>query len=506
MTDLLLLLLGVAGQFGLGIAIALSIAGSRLLSIPIRPFGFMVARAELLGLGFVLGIGGTSYLQLIWSLSGGRLGREFSLGLAVGGIVLGLLAWGIVRRGARSATPLSSVVNDDSGIHLARCCALLIVAVTSFALIQSLLTPQKFWDERAFYGLKAIVLFEDHSIRSADLANADFVQGHPRYPLLISLAEQHLYAVLGHVDDRLVKILFPLLFVGLVLTTGGVLTRRMSVGRAWLGAVLLATIPVLMPDDYGFLCGQADAPIACLEGIALLYLWDSLHGLTTGLADQSTSRTSLILAAVTASLGAFTKDEGISHSAIHSLAFLTVLSLWGLIQNRKPQRESSSPKNLPSAAKFSLFAIAVLILVPALVLAPWFVHRRSLPLTGEMNYFGRMSVETILGGVPTLSWSVPHLLWRMFGEVTLWGLQWWFLAITLFAFPVRAIRTPQIFLLLTLLGQLSALLLAGMIAPVALEEHIGGSSHRYLMQLAPAVLLFAMGQLSTRTANELHDQ
>jgi hypothetical protein len=80
----------------------------------------------------------------------------------------------------------------------------------------------------------------------------------------------------------------------------------------------------------------------------------------------------------------------------------------------------------------------------------------------------------------------------------MWGLQWWFVAVTLVLFPMRALRPAQFFLLMTLAVDIAALLLAGMIAPITLEEHIGGSSHRFLMQLAPGALLFSIGQIWVR--------
>ena len=224
MTDVLLIGLGLLGQWCLGIAIALAIAGPRLVAVPVRGVGFLVARAELIGLGCVLGIGANSYSQFVWSWAGGSLGRGCSLTLAVGGIAVGLLAWWLCQRRIRSAhleaVPVDAVLDGESP-NLARLGALLVVVLFVFAIIQSLLTPQKFWDERAFYGLKAIVLFEDRTIHGSDLANPDFVQGHPRYPLLIPLAEQHLYALLGRVDDRWSKVVFPTLFLGMVFTLAG---------------------------------------------------------------------------------------------------------------------------------------------------------------------------------------------------------------------------------------------------------------------------------------------
>ena len=40
--------------------------------------------------------------------------------------------------------------------------------------------------------------------------------------------------------------------------------------------------------------------------------------------------------------------------------------------------------------------------------------------------------------------------------------------------------------------ELASLLLAGILAPAQLDEHIGGSSHRFLMQISPVAILFAV--------------
>ena len=77
----------------------------------------------------------------------------------------------------------------------------------------------------------------------------------------------------------------------------------------------------------------------------------------------------------------------------------------------------------------------------------------------------------------------------MFGEWRVWGLQWCVGLAAILTRPRKAIQPPQLFLILNLLGALSALLVAGMLAPAELEEHLGGSTHRYLMQIVPVVLL-----------------
>ncbi|HBL41805.1 MAG TPA: hypothetical protein DDZ90_00245 [Planctomycetaceae bacterium] len=66
--------------------------------------------------------------------------------------------------------------------------------------------------------------------------------------------------------------------------------------------------------------------------------------------------------------------------------------------------------------------------------------------------------------------------------------------ISLFAFPARALQPQQLFLLLNLTGALAALIIAGMIAPTPVQEHIGGSSLRFLLQISGGALLFIAGQ------------
>ncbi len=131
-----------------------------------------------------------------------------------------------------------------------------------------------------------------------------------------------------------------------------------------------------------------------------------------------------------------------------------------------------------------------------LIAAPWFLYRGRLPTTTEMNYSGRVNLATLMAGLGTLSWSVPHMLGAMFLQVTTMGLQWWGLLIAGATQPRRALRPEQLLLLGDVLGALAALLVVGMIAPTPVEEHIGGSSHRFLMQLTPVAILFMAGQWS----------
>jgi hypothetical protein len=257
---------------------------------------------------------------------------------------------------------------------------------------------------------------------------------------------------------------------------------------------------VLFPYELGVISGQADAPLACFHGAAALFIWDMLR---SAFAPSGEAATGQAPASVRAGVGpgmligslaasaAFTKDEGIAFLIIDVVAF-TMACLWGRLQARCSARTDESPGPI----RFSTWIVplAAASAVTAALLGPWLWHRRSLPTATEMQYFDRLSVSLLVERLDAVTWLVPHLLRRMFLEWREWGCQWWMLLVALVTAPRRALAPEQLFLILNILGALAALIVAGMIAPADLHDHIGGSSHRYLMQIAPLAVLFAAGQ------------
>ncbi|WP_299460471.1 hypothetical protein [uncultured Gimesia sp.] len=472
MTDLILVLLGAAGVWGSGLVLA-------QLLLPVSPISSQPKSnlAELLGLGLVLGFGFTALFYLLW----GMIGLRYTPGLSYIWMSLGL-AGGVgtlfirYRRLKQNADQLSATSKAEIDFRHLCLGLLLFLAITT--VVQTWMTPQRFWDERAIFGLKSIVIFQEATIQNESLLHPDFVQYHPKYPLLIPLNEAHFYLLMGEVNDRWSKIMFPLLYVGMVLTFLGVLSRstRQSV-QAWLFTLMLATVPSMVPWEYGFLSGQADGPVACFHTVALLYLWSFLKTLNHANPDSSVLVRSPLIAGLAAGMTIFTKDEGIAFFLVDLIA----LSLVTILYFRK---------RLISTA-LSIFQFG---LTTAIIVAPWFYHRSQLPSTTEMAYFSRMQITTLAEGVSAFFWAVQHLFQCMFLEAWKWGLQWWVLIISLFTFPGKAIKPHQLFLLLNLLGTLAALIIAGMIAPTPVQEHIGGSSLRFLLQISGGAILFIAGQ------------
>lgn len=483
----LLLIVGVGGQclLGLWLADCLLVRARRCArtnDAEGRP-----GAAECWGLGMALGTAAVSWLLLLWSLCGGPLGPGISWALtAIGWLAGGATLW--KGRRSRAAQPIVAPATSDDESALARCCRFVIGVLLMLVLAQTLQTPQRFWDERAIFAIKGKVLFLERSIHSPLLAHPDFVQGHPRYPLLIPLAEEHIYALLGRVDDRWSKAVFPLLFTGLVLSYAGVLSRRHGAGRGWLFATMLATVPVLFPFELGFLSGQGDAPLACYHGLAVLYAWDGLQ-LPPGAEAPRSAWQPWLLVGSLAAAAAFTKDEGIAYLMIGAVA---LVAAWCVACFRGA--------NHGIRLRHVLAALGA---IAALILGPWFWHRRDLPTTTEMNYFGRLSFALLIEQRERLQWIVPHLVSRMFAEWRTWGLQWWAPLAALVSAPRRALRPEQVFLLLEVAGAVAALIVAGMIAPIDVQDHIGGSSERFLMQIAPLAILFTAGQWGVRAQSSV---
>ena len=529
--QLLILSLGLVGQWSLGLAIACGLTG-RFPSFPANePANMRVTNVELAGLGFTLGIGGTAWLLFVWSWCGGRIGSASSLALGIAGLLCGIFCWWNMRCSSRSVTggslgdsaswhqetsgtiPTSSSLREEQQIEsegrdaaLESACRRAVMFLAIAAIIQALMTPQRLWDERAIFGLRGIVLFEAGTVHSSELKHPDFVLGHPRYPLLIPLAEEHVYGLLGQVNDRWSKIVFPMLYLGMVLSFAGVFMRHTSRGQAWMWALVLATIPALMPHDYGFLCGQADAPVGCFHGVSVLYLWDYWRNRSRSLRLPSMAMggsRSLFLAGLCAGLGAFTKDEGLAFLMV-DIVLISAFVVMTFVARRigrdridpiidvagNPSAESRPAEALPRFWTPLLYVIAA-----AIILTPWFVYRRELPSTTEMEYFRRLTLSRLLEETASLNWLVGHLVHRMFAEWWEWGAQWWLVIALWLMFPRRACTSPQLLLIGDITGALAALIVAGLLAPVKLEEHIGGSSHRFLMQIAPVAVLFAVGQL-----------
>ena len=111
-----------------------------------------------------------------------------------------------------------------------------------------------------------------------------------------------------------------------------------------------------------------------------------------------------------------------------------------------------------------------------------------------MRYLDRLSWSRLAGEVHTLTWSIPHVAFRMFVEAPRWGIHWWVAVAAIITRPRRLLDRPQMLLAIDFVGAIAAFLVAGMLAPMPYQEHLGNSSHRFLMQLTPVSIRLIIGQ------------
>ncbi len=232
----------------------------------------------LAGLGLVLLVG-WSLAGLVGGRGGLRLLSAWPLGvslltgwmwlLAVGGIAwswgsiglplllgAGLLCWVQWRR---AGCPPVRIRFPRLTWHWAHMGGLLIGLLVAAVLIQALLLPFTDRDTWRAWGLKGQAFYLDGDLAPVLRMYHQEDLHHPGYPPAQPLVQTWLYLMLGGLDERLVKVIFPLWYLVCVAAVGWI-TRQWSSRRAALGwMLLLATTPLML--DHATLA-NADLPLA----------------------------------------------------------------------------------------------------------------------------------------------------------------------------------------------------------------------------------------------------
>ena len=442
---------------GAGVAV-LSLAGSWALS-----YG-------ALSLAYGLGLGGLTLVLFLLSWLGVPLGRGLSLGLGVGVGGLLLAAWRLRPTEPRVGVPPPGGAGRWSGLEL-----LLVLALVLFFLSQAyyaVTTPLSAMDAMGFWGYSAKAIFLDGTVRSPAIVDPLREHPHPRYPLLVPLAQDWVHLVRGRYDDRTVK----LLFVGFYLSLVGV---AFAAARRWWGlrvglvtAVLVAGVPALRADGYGAAFALADIPLAALL-VSALWCWLRWMEARRG--------RDLLLASIFFGLAAWTKNEGLA-----ALALFTVLA----------GTEMMTRGRLRGPALAALAAGWLLI-------APWLLVRAGLPV-GDENYPAHLRPSVFVaqaGRLPTIGWA-----WvRELAEVSRWSILW-LLAAVAGLVAVRERMRPGCWLVAFGLGQLALYTVVYVVAPWEVSELLDLTVTRVLLAVLPAAVLLCVlvlpGQWGLRSAGE----
>ncbi len=316
------------------------------------------------------------------------------------------------------------------------------------------------WDAVSTWGFKAKVLslaampnlgdyFHDYSLNFS----------HLDYPLLVPFLTAGEYAALGEVNDIAGKSGVLFLFWCYALFIYAAVRPMLPRCAAGAVAALAVSAPVVLRWAAP---GTADMPLAIFYAGSAYYLTRWIVGGAAGDA---------WLADIFSAACFFTKNEGIALAIIN----LVVAAALGWKSRPRPRyfRELGGPA-----------------LVGLLVLMPWIIFRHSLPHIDE-NYPGHLTPANITANLG----RVPLLLGRFYNWMFLDPDSNYFWQLALGALVIglctRASAAAYVLLLL-LLAQLAAYLLAYVITPLPLDDLVFVTLKRLLLHALPvAVFIFA---------------
>lgn len=387
--------------------------------------------------------------------------------LAVGaGALLGMWhgvgSWRLGVGGWRLRTTIGAYAHRVSGPRIAVGCvlALLWLSVAVLAVLLPV-TDQDSWTMWAFKGQ---AFYRDGAMQPVLTLYADHEPFHPGYPPAQPLLQTWGYLA-GGIDERLVRIVFPLWYaacLALVWFVGRQWQRRWVVA-GW--TVLLATTPIML--DHAIL-SQADLPftVVLTLGGALLVQWVAQGALRT-----------LFVATLALAGAAWIKLDGLYLAPCFLIAAVAVRAIAMRYQPSHPRR----------MWRDALLAGGALLLS----LAPWRAYAWSLGLlddTPGTNVLRREGLDGLWRGVSVIIEEVVlshnNSTWGILGGG--YGLFWLICGGALIVGWRRLRHDPQLWLLLLLvIGGVA--FYAGV---YALRPFF--SVERYLLHLAPLAVLAAL--------------
>lgn len=339
--------------------------------------------------------------------------------------------------------------------------------VLMMLLAEALSKPLLAFDARAIWGMKAKILFYERGIYGEDFLDPERLHFHQRYPLLLPLAQCFIYHFIGGVDDRYVKVIFPIFFVSLSLSFYAMLRRFFGRSYCMAATTMLMTLPAyVIFENGGVNSGNADVPLAyfCFNSVVSLfrYLFCRASG-------------HLLVAALFGAFTIFTKQEGLALWLLTLACFVSFASALGLRR----------------IAKSFLF----MILLTVLLLLPWFHYRSQLPAIDE-DYFSRLNLESVAEGTPRLPFVFRSFLKEFFFKPHLWNIFGILVLTTLCFSPLKTLWQPHsVFLWIPLIYRV-LLSLVFLITPWRVEELVPVSLTRLMIHVAPLIMAWLFFQVA----------
>jgi hypothetical protein len=379
---------GVALFAAAGLGAAELFPGLRAL-----PFTRRLGYAYLLGIAIVAGS--------LWALSHGLgvpLRRPAIFITAAVPILAGLAARLLNKNDARRAAPkLREPWGWGALFRAAVAAALALVCLGLFA--EAVANPVTNWDSRMTWSAQAIYLRAEGTVDAAVLRRPQWYVDHPRYPILLPLAQVIVQEGFGAADDReLYRPLYAALFPAFLLVLRDAARQWAGKTPAALACLAAASLPALtFWTAGGAASSYSDLPLGCFFAAGLLLLLRCRRRIADGLA------AGLLLGAAV-----LTKNEGI-FLALSGLA-LAALSLF--LKRRRPGWRRLA----------RLGAAAVPVLLALVLLTSW---RSAIPNRHDEGYAGFVDPGDFWPEAVTRIPLLAPAIAREMSSREVWTFFWW---------------------------------------------------------------------------------
>lgn len=357
--------------------------------------------------------------------------------------------------------------------------AIMIVAVAAICVVTLLVCfnllalPMYQFDSRAIWGMKAKILFHEHTIFSEIVSDETGLYPIPRHPLFMPIASAWVHESMGAFDDRHVRVLFLTFFVGLML--GMYRLHRMQTGPA--GA--LAFLAALLFVPYLYSMRAAGASSGYVDFTLAFYFMMAATAMLLAMRHESLSFA--VAAALFAGCAGLVKNEGLVFSMNLFLATAVCFCFGGRAARKGAEGRNAS--DWMSRNRSGLLSLATYLIVVALALLPWLLIYSRIPFFPEKDYFTYLNYGDIVSGMKRL----PTIA-RVFGAECLslknWSIVWLLVGVSLFGIR-RTWTRESLFLFSVIALQLMSYAGIFMITPFGYEIQMKDSVSRLLLHVLP---------------------
>lgn len=414
---------------------------------------------EIISISYGIGIGSISLEMLIYYL----FGMKFTVpGLLIPWVILfAVNAFRYVVIGAKIAVKGYSETEEGKYGLLQFFLTFGIALESVYALFRALIKPIEAYDAVAIYAIKSKIFFIARAIPETYFPGLVFGFPHPDYPLNIPLSETFFYIAMGNLNDQLVKIIFPLFFLGILTLLYFAIRRFASRTYALLFTFLLASIPQF----------NAFAANAYQELPLAFYYFASALLLFSWIEDKEDIRL-LILSAIMAALGGWTKNEGLMYCAINA-----VLVMSALMRTKKNMTWKT------------LIAPILYVAVIGLILAPWIFIKHKFGISNDEINLANLNPIYLSKQVHKLIPIFYELQKQLFGPKK-WLILW---PIVMFvaAFNYRKLfKGTQGYITISIVLAICGYVLFYMISYVDAAFFASKTWSRFLLHFLPLVVLW----------------